>query len=87
MTDNSKKVFTFLKENYGNRFTSSDIVTALALSAPTVTGSVNGLVRKGYAIREAEEVQGADGKATTVKYISLTEAGYGFDPDAEVASK
>ena len=47
-----------------------------------VTGSVNGLVKKDYAVRDAVEVMGADGKAIIVKYISLTEAGLGFNPDA-----
>lgn len=84
MTDNSKKVLGFLKENYGNKVTHHDIVSALGLTSPMVTGSVNGLVKKAYAVRDAVEVMGADGKAIIVKYISLTEAGLGFNPDATV---
>lgn len=85
MTEGSKKVFQFLKENYGEKMTSTDIATSLGLSSPTVTGSVNGLVRKGYAVREevvipAEEEGGKDVK---VKYISLTDEGMNFDPDKE----
>ena len=84
-----RKVFNFLKENYGEKMTSADIATSLGLSSPTVTGSVNGLVRKGYAVREevvipAEEEGGKDVK---VKYISLTDEGMNFDPDLDEKEK
>lgn len=84
MTENSRKVFDFLKANYGEKLVHSQIAEALGVSSATVTGSVNGLVKKGYAVRNEETTMGEDGKATTVKYISLTDAGYAFDPDAEV---
>lgn len=84
MTTNSRLVFNFLKENYGEKLVHGQIAEALGVSSATVTGSVNGLVKKGYAIRTEDTVMGEDGKATTVKYISLTEDGYAFDPDAEV---
>lgn len=87
MTDNSRKVFGFLKENYGANLTNSDIAGALGVTGPTVVGSVNGLVKKGYAVRTEAEVAGADGKVVKVKYISLTAEGYAFDPDAAVESK
>ena len=67
MKESSRNVFEFLKANYGT----------------PVTGSVNGLVKKGLAVRNEEVVAGTDGKDTKVKYISLTEAGLSFDPDAE----
>ena len=86
MTDGSRKVFNFLKENYGEKLTNADIATALSLSGPTVVGSVNGLVKKGYAVREEVVLpaQEEGGKEVKVKYISLTEDGMNFDPDAEV---
>lgn len=84
MTDNSRKVFQYLKENYGAKVTNSDIATALGVTSPTVVGSVNGLVRKGYAERTEAEIMGAEDKPVKVKYISLTAAGFDFDPDAEV---
>lgn len=84
MTDNSRKVFNFLKENYGEKLTHQDIVAALGVSSATVTGSVNGLVKKGYAIRNEETAMNDEGKSVTTKFITLTEEGYGFDPDAEV---
>lgn len=87
MTDNSRKVFDFLKENDGKEFTAQDIAAALGVSVAAVTGSVNGLVRKGRAIRREETKTTAEGKATIVKYISLTDEGKNFDPDAVVEDK
>lgn len=82
MTENSKKVFHFLHDNYGSKLTNKDIADALGISGPTVVGSVTGLCKKGYAIRTEEHVKGADNKDVVVKYISLTEDGMAFNPDA-----
>jgi len=86
MTENSRKVFDFLKEN-NKEFTAQEISAALGISVAAVTGSVNGLVRKERAIRREETTTDAEGKAKVIKYISLTEAGKAFDPDAEVATE
>lgn len=83
MTDNSRKVFEFLKEHYGDNLTCQNIAAELGITVPAVTGSVNGLVKKGYAVRNEEVMTDEDGKETKVKYISLTEDGMIFDPDAE----
>lgn len=82
MTEGSRKVFNFLKDNYGEKLTTADIATSLGISGPTVTGSVNGLTKKGYAVRTEEVLPGDNGKEVKVKYISLTEEGMNFDPDA-----
>lgn len=80
-----RKVFQFLKENYGEKLTNNDVATALGLTGPTVVGSVNGLVKKGYAYREEVTIPATEegGKDVKVKYISLTDEGMAFDPDAE----
>lgn len=86
MTDNSRRVFNFLKENHGEKLTAQDIQTALGLEKlAAVTGSVNGLVKKGYAVREEAVIPAAEegAKDVKVKYISLTDAGMDFDPDAK----
>lgn len=87
MSENGKKVFGFLKENFGRELTAHDIAESLGVTVPVVTGSVNSLVKKGFAQRTEVEVPAAEEgkKATTVKYISLTDAGLGFDPEAEAA--
>ena len=87
MKESSRKVFDFLKANYGSDVTGNDIAAALGVTVPVVTGSVNGLVKKGLAVSNEVAVHGADGKDTKVKYITLTEEGLNFDPDAEVAKE
>lgn len=81
MTEGSRKVFDFLKANNGIQVTAQEAAKNLGVSIGTVTGSVNGLVKKGYAVRE-EATATVDGAEKTVKYISLTDAGMAFDPDA-----
>lgn len=89
MSDNGKKVFGFLKDNYGKELTAHDIAESLGVTVPVVTGSVNSLVKKGYAERVEKEIPAAEEgkKATVVKYIGLTDAGLDFDPEAEVEKK
>lgn len=82
MTIGSQKVFHFLKDNHGARLTNKDIAEALSVSSSTVVGSVTGLCKKGLAVRTEEHLAGADGKDVVVKYISLTDEGMAFDPDA-----
>jgi hypothetical protein len=86
MTENSRKVFDYLKNaGAGVKFTTKDVQTALGFEkAGSVTGSVTGLVKKGYAERFTETVE-VDGKQKEVKYFALTEAGANFDPDATEA--
>ena len=83
MTPNSRKVLDFLKGNgVGVKFTTKDVQTALDFEkAGTVTGSVTGLVNKGYAVRE-KELREVDGKQKEVSVFYLTQAGYDFDPDS-----
>ena len=83
MTENSAKVFNYLKEHFGEQTTHQRIVADLGVSSPAVSGSVNGLVKKGFAVRTEEVEMDADGKEATVKYISLTDAGLAFDPNAK----
>ena len=83
MTPNSRKVLDFLKGNgVGVKFTTHDVQKALDFEkAGTVTGSVTGLVNKGYAVRE-KEIREVDGKEKEVSVFYLTQEGYDFDPDA-----
>lgn len=81
MTENSQRVFNYLKEHYGEDITAQSIRDALDVSIAAVTGSVNGLVKKGYAERKEVSAE-VDGKETVIKYITLTEDGLDFDPTA-----
>mgnify|MGYP006364723167 CR=1 FL=1 len=57
MTMNSELVLNYLKKNFGKEMTKNEIAEALSISVPAVTGSVNGLVKKGYAVERIEEVE------------------------------
>lgn len=86
MTENSRKVFEYLKAaGAGVKFTTKQVQEALGFDkAGSVTGSVTGLVKKGYAERFSETTEDENGKVKEVKYFALTDAGVAFDPDAEV---
>ena len=58
MTDNSRKVFEALKAHYGDKITHQQLVAELGVSSAAVSGSVNGLVKKGYAVRNEEVEMG-----------------------------
>ena len=83
MTENSRKVLNFLKQaGVGVAFTTKDVQTALGFEkAGCVTGSVTGLVKKGYAERFTETVETEDGKVKEIKKFALTESGFNYDPD------
>lgn len=85
MTEGSRKVFEYLKAaGAGVAFTTKQVQEALGFEKPgSVTGSVTGLCKKGYAERFTETVEDENGKKTEVKKFALTEAGANFDPDAE----
>lgn len=84
MTENSRKVFEYLKKaGVGVSFTTKEVQTALGFEkAGSVTGSITGLVNKGYATRFTETVETEDGKVKEVKKFALTESGFNFDPDS-----
>lgn len=86
MTENSRKVLDFLKSaGAGVKFTTKDVQEALGFEkAGSVTGSVTGLCKKGYAERFTETVE-VEGKQKEVKYFALTADGMNFDPDAPEA--
>lgn len=93
MTINSELVLNYLKNNYGKEFTKQEIVEALNISLPAVTGSINSLVKKGYVTERLEEVEvepateTKKAKIKVVRHETLTEAGLTYDPVAEEAAK
>lgn len=84
MTVNSRKVLDFLKNaGVGEKFTTKQVQEALGFEkAGSVTGSVTGLVKKGYAERFKESVETEDGKIKEISYFCLTPSGLEYDPDA-----
>ena len=99
MTQNSELVLNFMKKHFGQEFTKNEIAEALGISVPAVTGSINGLIRKGktagvdYIVErmEEKEIEPATdtrkAKIKTIRYEKLTEAGLAYDPVAEEEAK
>lgn len=93
ITPNSELVLNFLKKNFGQEFTKQEIAETLGISVPAVTGSINGLVKKGYVVERMEEVEvepATDTRKAKVKIVrheTLTEAGLAYDPVAEEEAK
>lgn len=94
MNENSRKIFEYLKEMTaaGKPVTGHQIADAMGVTINVVTGCVNALCKETknhgvLAVREAVESVSEDGKAVVTKYISLTQLGMDFDPDATVEAK
>lgn len=82
MSENSKKIYNFLKENNGTQLTAADVAEALGLPKKTVDGAFTSAIqRKGYGVRTPATIQKDDGSTAEVKFLSLTEEGLAFDPD------
>ena len=93
ITPNSELVLNFLKKNFTKEFTKNEIAETLGISIPAVTGSINGLVKKGYVTERLEEKVVEDAtetrkaKVKTIRHETLTEAGLAYDPVAEEEAK
>ena len=84
MKENSKKVFVYLKENHGTDVTAADVAAALGLEKRSVDGIFTSAIqRKGLGVRVPAEVELEDGTHKAIKFLSLTDAGMSFDPDAD----
>ena len=80
---NSKMVLNYLKENNGVKMTAADVAAALNLDKKVVDGAFTSAIqRKGLGVRTEAEIELADGTHQKVKFLSLTDAGMAFDPDA-----
>lgn len=85
MTENSRKVFEFLKKNKDKELTKYEIVEELDVPISAVTGCINNLVKKKFAEERMEILmplhQGQ--KPSTIRWVKLTELGLAYDPDEE----
>lgn len=93
-TVNSERVINYLKEHYGEELSKQQVADALDISVYAVTGSLNSLIRKGYAVTTREEVEELEpatetrkAKTRKILFHALTEAGLAYDPVAEEAQK
>lgn len=87
MTENAKLVLAELKKNYGKEdLTKQDIAATLGIPVSAVTGTVNGLVKKGRATENIIDTED-EGKKVKKRFVMLNEAGMAFDPDADEKPK
>ena len=84
MKENSKKVFNYLKEVNGQNVTAADVAEAVDLGKRQVDGIFTAFQKKGLGVRVPAEVELEDGSHKAVKFLTLTDDGMNFDPDAEV---
>lgn len=74
MKDNSKTVFSYVKEHGAENITAQDIADATGLPIRSVNGIVtSAFQRKGIMQRTPAEVENADGTHSQVKLITLTD--------------
>lgn len=86
----TRKVFDYLKELDGKNVIAATIAEDLGLDVKQVNGIVtSAFQKKGLAVRTPATIEvGTEGETKAVKFITLTEAGMAFDPDAvEVAAE
>lgn len=84
LKENSRKVLDYVKANDGTNMTAADIAAGTGLEVKQVNGIVtSAFQKKGLMKRTPAEIQLEDGTHKAVKFISLTDEGKNFDPDAE----
>lgn len=86
MKESTKVIFNYVKEHDGEDFTAADIADVIGAEVRSVNGSLTGMQKKGWIVREPGEVEvEEDGKIVhkTVKFIRLTAEGKAADIDAE----
>lgn len=83
MSENTKKVITYLQNIGDTDVTAAEVAEALGLNTKQVDGAFTQSVqRKTMGYREEAEVELADGSHKKVKFLKLNEAGMAFDVDA-----
>lgn len=92
LSEKAKIVYDYVKAHDGEDFTAADIEAATGLSKKVVDGVVTSAFQKKELMKRTEaevEVTGDDGKVThkKVKFITFTDKGREFDPDAPEAPK
>lgn len=82
ISENSRKVLEFLKENNDQDLTAADVAEALGLPKRTVDGAFTSAIqRKGYGVRIPAEMELADGTHKPIKLLKLTPSGMDYNPD------
>lgn len=84
MKENSKKVLEYLKTIGSANVTAADVAEALGMEKRSVDGIFTSAIqRKSLGVRVPAEIELEDGSHKQVKFLTLTDAGMAYDPDAE----
>ena len=84
MSENSRKVYDYVKSVDGQNVTAADIAEATGLEIRSVNGVVtSAFQKKGLMERVPAEIEMEDGSHKAVKFIRLTAAGKEFNPDLQ----
>lgn len=82
MTDNTKKVFDYLKKN--KNVTAADVAEATGLTKRQVDGIFTSAISKKFlGSRVPAQVKNKDGAYDNVNYLVLNDAGLAINLDAE----
>ena len=88
MSENSRKVFEYLKKINGTDVTSADVAEALGLNRRQIDGIFTSAIqRKGYGVRVEAEVETENGLHKPIKLLRLTKEGMDLDLDAAEAAE
>lgn len=87
MTENSLKIWNFLKDAGDANYTAADIAEALDMTTKSVDGAITGgMQKKGYSVRVPAEIEVTDEEGNvahkTVKFIKLTPEGKAYNHQA-----
>ena len=86
MSENSKKVFTYLQGIGDADVTAADVAAALGLEKKSVDGAFTSAIqKKEYGFRQPAQVLDKEtNRYVDVKFLKLTDAGKAFDVNAVV---
>lgn len=82
MKESTKAIYNYVKDHDGEDFTAADIAEALGAEVRSVNGSLTGMQKKGWVVREEAEIELDDKTHKKVKFIRMTADGKNADLDA-----
>ena len=85
LTEKQALIHKFLKDTDGEKFTAYQIADATEIERKSINVLVNGMVTKGYCVREEGTTVDGEGKETAVKFVVLTDEGRNYDEAAAIA--
>lgn len=87
LSENSRKVFDYVKSVNGANITAADIAEATGLTVKSVNGIVTSAFQRSGKMERIPATIEVDGAPKAVKFIKLTAVGEAFDPDAVVEAE